>query len=271
MGYIYKIWNDENEKVYIGETLASIEQRWQGHLYSARAGENHLYRAMRKYGIDKFHIEVIEEVSNDRLYEREKYWIKYYDSVQNGYNIRLGGEGNQSCDLPQTVVEQLWQQGLGISEIAEQLNTTRTIIRNRIYNSEFYSEQEAQQRGKQRRLSKKEKAIIQLSLEGKEIARFSSGVEAEQKTGISRKAISQALRSKNKKSFGYLWQYVDEEKSLKSCSHLVEQYNLQGELLATYASVAEAAKKNNIPTSGIYATCNKQQKTSGGYIWRYKE
>lgn len=271
MGYIYKIWNDENDKIYIGETKNSLEQRWQGHLYSAKTSDTHLYRAMRKYGINKFHIEVVEEVPDDRLFEREKYWIQYYNSVENGYNIQYGGQGNQTCNLPQETVEQLWQEGLGITEIAEKLNTTRMIVRNRIYNSELYSEEEAQQRGVERRLSKKEKAIIQLSLNGDEIARFSSGMEAEQKTGIDRKAISQALRSNSKKSSGYLWQYVDEKNALKGCSRLVEQYNLQGQLLATYNSVKEAAKQNNISTSGIYATCNKQQKTSGGYIWKYKE
>lgn len=270
MGYIYKIWNEENDKVYIGETLQALESRWQEHLYSSKTLDTHLYRAMRKYGTDKFHIEVVEQVSNDKLYEREKYWIQYYDSVSNGYNIRYGGEGNQSCILPLEEVEQLWQKGFGISEIAEKLNVTRAIVRNRIYTSKFYSEQEAQKRGTEKRNLEKSKAIIQLSLDGREVARFSSGVEAEQQTGIDRKLISQALRSK-RMSQGYLWRYADKDIAQKGCPRNVEQYNLQGELLATYSSVKEASKKNNIPTSGIYATCNRQQKTSGGYIWKYKE
>lgn len=47
---------------------------------------------MRKYGINNFHIIEIEECNNDNLNEREKYWIKYYNSVENGYNATYGGE-----------------------------------------------------------------------------------------------------------------------------------------------------------------------------------
>jgi hypothetical protein len=49
---------------------------------------------MRKYGIENFHIEQIEEVANDQLNEREKYWISYYNTYFDGYNSTLGGEGS---------------------------------------------------------------------------------------------------------------------------------------------------------------------------------
>lgn len=50
---------------------------------------------MNKYGIENFLCETIEEVSNDKLDEREKYWINYYDSYNNGYNSTLGGRATQ--------------------------------------------------------------------------------------------------------------------------------------------------------------------------------
>lgn len=34
-----------------------------------------LYKAFKKYGIENFTFEGIEEVSNEYLDEREKYWI----------------------------------------------------------------------------------------------------------------------------------------------------------------------------------------------------
>jgi hypothetical protein len=50
---------------------------------------------MRKYGIDNFNIEVIEECPEEDLILREAYWISYYDSYKNGYNMTEGkGEGN---------------------------------------------------------------------------------------------------------------------------------------------------------------------------------
>ena len=50
-----------------------------------------LYKAFNKYGIENFTFEGIEEVPNEQLDEREKYWIKYYNSYLDGYNSTLGG------------------------------------------------------------------------------------------------------------------------------------------------------------------------------------
>jgi len=51
---------------------------------------------MKKYGIEHFHIEQIEETNNPE--EREKYWIEHYRSFKNGYNATLGGDGRKYID-----------------------------------------------------------------------------------------------------------------------------------------------------------------------------
>ena len=53
---------------------------------------------MNKYGKDKFHIELIEEVPIEKLSEREIYWINFYNSYHNGYNATLGGDGKKYLD-----------------------------------------------------------------------------------------------------------------------------------------------------------------------------
>ena len=101
MAYIYKIVNDINNKVYIGQTI-DIEKRWYKHRYLASSGfDRHLYNAMRKYGIDNFHIEVIEECPEEELDEREKHWIQQYNSTDRnyGYNKSFGGEGGDTWSL----------------------------------------------------------------------------------------------------------------------------------------------------------------------------
>ena len=90
-GFIYKIFNDVNEKVYIGQTTQSIKARWSGHKHDMQTTDSHLYRAMRKYGIDNFHIEIIVECHRDELNELEIYYINKYDSIANGYNSTSGG------------------------------------------------------------------------------------------------------------------------------------------------------------------------------------
>lgn len=91
MGYIYKITNEINNKVYIGQTIQTLKNRWYAHKSNSKKSDFHLYRAMRLYGVDKFHIEAIEEVDDHLLNEREQYWIQIYDSYRNGYNSNIGG------------------------------------------------------------------------------------------------------------------------------------------------------------------------------------
>ena len=57
-----------------------------------------LYSAMRKYGVNHFFIEKIEEVPIENLSEREIYWINTLNSYHNGYNATLGGDGKQLYD-----------------------------------------------------------------------------------------------------------------------------------------------------------------------------
>ena len=94
LGFIYCISNYINSKKYIGQTHYSIQKRWQEHKYdssSNKCANRPLYNAIKKYGIDNFYIEQIEEVSDEKLNEREIYWIEYYDSFNNGYNATKGG------------------------------------------------------------------------------------------------------------------------------------------------------------------------------------
>lgn len=95
---IYIIRNSVNDKVYIGQA-ADAAKRWLSHIYNAvyehKTGKDTqvIHKAMIKYGIDKFHYELLEyQIEN--YDEREKYWIKTFGSlVPNGYNVSPGGNG----------------------------------------------------------------------------------------------------------------------------------------------------------------------------------
>lgn len=106
MGYIYKIINAANGKVYIGQTARTLQERYKEHLKHAasRDSDNRfLYKAMNKYGYDNFRIALIEEVDDDKLSEREIYYISLYKADQRrfGYNMTAGGGGIAS--LPPTI------------------------------------------------------------------------------------------------------------------------------------------------------------------------
>ena len=98
MGYIYKITNTLNGKVYIGQTIKTIQKRFTQHKNNSNKeyfSQIVLYKAFNKYGIENFTCEEVEEVPNEELDEREKYWIEYYNSYFDGYNSTLGGRTTQ--------------------------------------------------------------------------------------------------------------------------------------------------------------------------------
>ena len=129
MAYIYQITNDINGKIYIGKTEFSIEKRWKEHCYDVyreTKEKRPLYAAMRKYGIEHFHIELIEETDNPE--EREVYWIEQKQSFKYGYNATLGGDGRRYIDYE--VVIATYHQLQNLAQTAKMLNIDETTIHN---------------------------------------------------------------------------------------------------------------------------------------------
>ena len=90
---IYIIKNDINDKVYIGQSI-NPENRFKGHIQDKNRKQHNsaIDGAIKKYGEKHFWFEILEkDVVNYN--EREKYWIRFYNSIcPNGYNILDGGE-----------------------------------------------------------------------------------------------------------------------------------------------------------------------------------
>ena len=87
--WIYKITNIQNNKVYIGQTIRPIQDRFNRHINDAINNilDTHFARAIRKYGKDSFIIEEIDTANNqDELNLKEQYWIQYYQATEKGYN-----------------------------------------------------------------------------------------------------------------------------------------------------------------------------------------
>ena len=90
---IYKITNILNKKCYIGQSI-NIPLRWRHHRsFSLKESNYPLYRAFKKYGIENFTFEILEECLPSELNEKEIYWIKFFNSYNEGYNQTFGGQG----------------------------------------------------------------------------------------------------------------------------------------------------------------------------------
>jgi group I intron endonuclease len=92
-GVIYCYHCISTGKKYIGQTVYE-ERRKRQHRHDCKRGvDNKFYRAVRKYGWNKFIYGIIEEYDAEVLEEQEVYYIDCYDTYKNGYNSTIGGEG----------------------------------------------------------------------------------------------------------------------------------------------------------------------------------
>lgn len=205
MGYIYKIINDINNKVYIGLTNKSNPiDRWTRHLQDYNKYlERPLYRAMNKYGVEHFHFEVIEET--DKPAEREQYWISKLRtyigfSDCNGYNATLGGDGvfiNTFENGEKEFIIELYQEGLSCNEIAKQTNHSTETISNLLKENgievKIY-------------LTK----VGQYTLEGEFLRDFPSAKQASEFLGKTGKGghIIEVCKGQRKTAYGYKWKYI---------------------------------------------------------------
>lgn len=96
VGIIYCFHNKLNNKRYIGQTIHP-EGRYKYHIkhLGNYIGNNQFYRALNKYDkLEYWDYSILEDnVLQKDLDDREIYWISYYDSFKNGYNMTLGGDG----------------------------------------------------------------------------------------------------------------------------------------------------------------------------------
>lgn len=100
---IYKITNKINGKIYIGQTVNTLNHRWNQHIRETFSIKKRTYfhNAIAKYGVDAFIVEVIEEVDTvEKMNEREVYWISFYQSNDKryGYNIDAGGHNSRRAE-----------------------------------------------------------------------------------------------------------------------------------------------------------------------------
>ena len=139
-GFIYIIKNTVNNKVYVGQTKVSVEQRWKEHLRHASYGKQVINRAMKKYGIDKFYIEILETCTLDMLDTREIYYINLYDSTNKskGYNVSIGGNTPRYKKIVlniSEIVDLYTNKLITLEEIAKKFKVSRYIISSELNNA----------------------------------------------------------------------------------------------------------------------------------------
>ena len=260
MGYIYKITNKEDGKIYIGQTTQILEDRWRQH---KKIGSNcrYLKRAFNKYGIHNFEFKLICICFDEDLDKYEiQYMEKYSSMVPNGYNLRKGGNsGKHHEETKKKISDSLkgrtdifrakTTNRLGMShteetkkKISQALKSRTDIIRH------------SHQLGKPHTEETKKK--ISNSLKGRTDIRhnYHLGISHTEET---KKKISDALKGRTD-----IIRYCYYE------NKNINQYDLNNNFIKSFNNIISASRYNNISRNGISKCCSNQQKTAGGFIWK---
>ncbi len=109
-GYIYKIVSPSG-KIYIGQTI-DLYRRKMKYKGLRCEQQSKIYNSILKYGWENHIFEVIEILVYDKefLNEREKYWIKEYNSFIDGLNLTGGGD---SKEISEETIEKIRKSKLG--------------------------------------------------------------------------------------------------------------------------------------------------------------
>ena len=163
-----------------------------------------LHKAFRKYGINNFNIEQIEEIDNSLLNDREIYWINFYNSmIPNGYNMTFGGEG--STKINYKLVYELWDSGKSISQIASILNHSVTQLKTILSSYKNFNNEE----NNRRTINATKKRVGQYDKNTNELIKIHDSIkDAAIAVNVDRSCISRCCSGKKKSSRGFVWRFI---------------------------------------------------------------
>jgi group I intron endonuclease len=230
--YIYKITNLINEKIYVGKSK-NPKVRWRQHKSHSKKRNTKLYYAMRKYGIENFIFEVLEECNENTINDKEIYYIS---SLNPYYNMTDGGDGGgflnkKHGDKWKSAIKESNSKKVACYDLDGNLIKVYDSCRDASYD-----------------------------IFGKECRGISAVTRGEYQTcgGFQWKIFKEHSVSKIS--------------SYKRMSHNVKKIakcDSNENLIEIYESMTIAAEKNNASTSKITLVCQNKRKTHKGYIWKY--
>lgn len=212
MPYIYKIENDINNKVYVGKTLRTPERRFKEHCndaFTRKCEKRPLYSAMRKYGIEHFHISILEECSEEEINDKEQYWIQQLNSYHNGYNATYGGDGKPYINKEAILKEWKENPNFNMKDVAEKLQCCVDTVKITLTNYGV-----TQEDIDLRVIKKNQEPVARLDKKTKEVLEYFPSIEDAEKIFQTGRHISQVCKGSRQSAKGYGWRYLTAEEKI---------------------------------------------------------
>ncbi|MHB9943771.1 hypothetical protein CF065_19745 [Clostridium sporogenes] len=237
-GVIYKITNNINGKVYIGQTInkrgfygryqytgkCDIERVYKYHKkrkMDNKSYSQHLINSIGKYGFDSFEVVPVFDIafSKEELNIKEQCWISIFDSFNNGYNKNLGGYNKGAYNITEEHRRKISEGNKGykrsyetrkrLSEVnTGKRHTEKTKKKMSISKTGFKHSEKSKKKMSEKWALNPHNHKKVVCVETGEI--FISIAEASRQKDCNRRSINNCLSGMIKTSGGYHWIYYKE-------------------------------------------------------------
>ncbi len=210
---IYKALNKLTNKIYIGSSSKSIEDRKRDHIQKSKKGKGGYFQSeISTYGQEVFEWTIIDTAeSKNELADKEKQYVIEYNSLVNGYNSDRGGGFQKNIyqyDLETGVILSTFSS---LSEAAQSVGVDRRTISKaclgEIKNCRGYSWSYVLSDSFHHEPDRRRKKVFQFTRQGMFINSFDSVTEASHATRINKSSIAKCCRGIYSNAGNFLWQY----------------------------------------------------------------
>lgn len=247
MGYIYKIKNKIDNKIYIGQTIQDLDDRWKDHL-NKHSNCRYLKSAFKKYGVDNFEFQLVCITFDNCLDDMEIKYIQHYNCLApNGYNLRLGGNSGKHNEETKR-------------KIATSLLKNKKVVQFDIHGN---------------RLNTFNSTVEAAKCVGKSSSTISHCCNGDTKTAAGYVWKYESIHLNDTKIEPLTGRFKgclknDKKKVIPQIRRKIVQIDIDGNRLKSFNTCKEAAEYIGTSRSCITHCCLGQHKTAKGYIWKYE-
>ena len=260
-GYVYMIYNNFDDNVYIGETIQTVEKRFKQHIQESNNPKSKAFnfkisKALRKYGYSNFFVKELEKISGEDKIKVKKEiqlleikYIKEYNSFENGYNSDEGGLGGK-CQSKE-IRERLSQIKKNDPNTNKRLEIARSF----------------------RHIEKPTDVYNYCT--GKLIQSFNSAKEAAKFLNLEGTDITKLCKQKtNYRTYNNI-KITCRYKGEEFCPpYTIQVYTDDGKLNENFVFAKDASEKYKVDNSSIIRCCKGKVKSAGTYKgkklrWKY--